>query len=61
MSCQCVYCDVCKGTGSMWVDTGSYPEEELEPCEWCDGGISETCSECEQVRWDDADGANDSR
>ena len=47
--CECVLCGECRGTGNILVDTFGYPEEGLEPCDSCNGGISETCDRCHEL------------
>ena len=46
--CHCVRCDYCRGSGMFMVDTGSYPEENLESCEECGGsGLVQVCDRCQ--------------
>jgi RecJ-like exonuclease len=56
MTCQCVQCEECKGSGSVWRSfSGKYlgrhrcdDMDELETCEECRGsGVTETCEECQ--------------
>ena len=57
MTCTCISCDECGGTGSIWVSmTGKYigkyhcdDLDELETCYKCDGsGLFEMCDECRE-------------
>lgn len=57
MTCKCVCCPMCNGSGSIWVDVrtgraidGCHDDlDDLETCPECRGaGISETCEECEE-------------
>lgn len=61
MTCTCVPCSVCGGTGSIWLDfngrfLGSHRSDDLDEmdvCEDCGGsGIVETCDECLDTRDD---------
>ena len=59
MSCECVSCASCGGSGHYYVDmiTGKYQGQhrtddldEMEDCEDCRGsGVSETCYECSEA------------
>lgn len=62
MTCKCVICDECKGSGNIWVDyKGKYlgnnrcdDMDELDTCPECDGsGLSEICYECWEESQDD--------
>lgn len=54
MSCECVHCDYCGGTGHIWMDGCGHISRfrcddlgDLEECPDCDGrGIIEKCMEC---------------
>jgi RecJ-like exonuclease len=55
VTCRCVSCSSCEGTGNVWLDfRGKYlgnhrsdDMDELVRCEDCEGsGISEECDEC---------------
>lgn len=57
MTCKCVQCQECEGTGSVWFSFGGKylgshrcdDLDELEDCEYCGGdGIVELCDECRQ-------------
>lgn len=50
MSCMCVRCQECSGSGTAWVDNpDGYPEREFEVCSECGGtGFSEICDECQE-------------
>ena len=57
MSCSCIQCDECEGTGSIYVSfTGEYlgknrcdDMDEMETCDECDGsGLEELCYECRE-------------
>jgi DnaJ-class molecular chaperone len=46
--CACVICPDCKGSGNIRVeDPMNMPFDDLEPCDYCHGGISETCDRCQ--------------
>lgn len=46
--CRCVRCGFCRGTGTIWVRTGFYPEDDSETCDECRGsGIAESCERCD--------------
>lgn len=63
MTCQCVKCPDCGGTGNAWFGIdGKYVGEHhmddtdsLEPCDMCGGsGITEMCEDCqwaEEEEW----------
>lgn len=66
MACECVRCDECDGTGTVWFafpgpDKGRYlgrhrsdDLDEPETCNQCDGsGLSEVCYECQEREYDD--------
>jgi hypothetical protein len=62
MTCQCVSCGACGGTGHIWTDfRGRYlgqhrsdDTDELESCPDCDGsGITEECDSCSDSRVDE--------
>jgi DnaJ-class molecular chaperone len=45
--CRCVSCPDCRGSGRTWFQTGGYPEEDVETCDYCSGsGITEQCDRC---------------
>jgi hypothetical protein len=55
MTCTCISCDECGGSGNVWVSfTGKYlgrsrcdDLDDLETCEECSGsGFFEMCDEC---------------
>jgi DnaJ-class molecular chaperone len=48
MSCTCIICGECHGSGTVRVDDWSQPEGfDLETCDECRGsGMSEICQEC---------------
>ena len=54
MPCNCVYCPVCGGSGSVWFSFGgkflgnrrSDDLDTIESCEFCDNGVVEFCGEC---------------
>ena len=54
MPCNCVYCPVCGGSGSVWFSVsdeylGSSRRDDLDTmgnCDFCDNGIVEVCGEC---------------
>jgi DnaJ-class molecular chaperone len=56
MTCECVKCPTCYGSGNIWVDslTGHYVGshrrddlDEMEICPQCGGsGVEELCEEC---------------
>jgi hypothetical protein len=50
MSCSCVICGECNGSGFHRVDDWTQPEGyDLETCEECRGsGICELCEECRE-------------
>ena len=57
MTCQCVQCDECNGSGSIWRSfSGKYlgrnhcdDLDDLETCEECQGsGITRVCDECQE-------------
>ena len=57
MSCQCILCEYCEGTGNVCFDMkGNYlgknrcdDMDELMPCEECNGtGIDEICDGCQR-------------
>lgn len=53
--CECVKCAVCNGSGTYWMTiSGRYigisrcdDLDELEHCEFCDGGYTEVCGRCQ--------------
>jgi hypothetical protein len=47
--CMCVMCNDCHGSGHVWVDSNSYPEDDLVPCDACNGGVIETCERCREI------------
>jgi hypothetical protein len=60
MSCTCVYCGRCNGTGHIWVnydhlgrvisDSGLDDLSDLDPCPECYGrGLTEMCDECREA------------
>lgn len=65
MTCKCVTCGDCGGSGHMWRDFGSNTLHEhrtddmgdLEPCYRCNAsGIEEECDACaDQREQDEAD------
>ena len=57
MTCTCISCDECGGTGNVWVSfTGKYlgnhrcdDLDDLETCQVCGGsGLDEMCDECRE-------------
>jgi hypothetical protein len=53
--CECVRCPECKGTGNVFFAFGGKTYlgssrrddlDEMEPCDFCRGGIIEECSRC---------------
>lgn len=55
MSCKCVTCGECGGSGTVWISfSGKYlgnhrcdDLDEMERCEECEGsGLTELCDEC---------------
>lgn len=55
MSCSCLRCDDCKGTGLIWSvqDDGMEESDFCEEC--CGSGTSDKCAECEQADIDAED------
>lgn len=61
MSCECVSCDYCGGTGHVWeCENGDIVQYrcddmgDLAECPQCDGrGIIETCYECAEAMQDE--------
>ena len=54
MTCSCVLCVACRGTGQVMVAQDGYPEQDLETCSDCGGtGISEKCGACIDKEQDD--------
>lgn len=58
MSCKCVLCPECDGSGSIWISfSGKYMGkfrcddlDERDTCLECDGeGIVEWCDECREA------------
>ena len=58
MSCKCVRCPECRGSGNVWISfSGEYlgssrcdDLDELEACPECEGsGIIEMCDECRET------------
>lgn len=58
VSCECVSCDWCGGTGFVWQTVGGQLVRhriddmgDLHECPECDGaGVIETCPECAEAR-----------
>lgn len=57
MTCKCVSCDECDGSGSIWISSsGKYMGkykcddfDEMDICPDCDGdGLAELCDECRE-------------
>jgi DnaJ-class molecular chaperone len=57
MTCACIQCDECHGTGTVWISfSGKYlgsnrcdDLDSLETCDECGGrGLSEICAECQE-------------
>ena len=64
MSCTCISCHECGGTGTVWYSFGGKylgnhrcdDLDNLETCETCGGqGIVERCWECQQKLDDEWD------
>jgi hypothetical protein len=64
MTCECVLCDECRGTGRVWYSfSGRYlgnkrcdDLDSLDSCAQCNGsGFSEICDKCRQEQYDDND------
>ncbi len=62
MTCECVRCASCKGSGSVWFSfdkkyLGTHRRDdldELETCEDCGGsGIDSECEECRELAEED--------
>jgi hypothetical protein len=58
MTCKCVVCPECEGSGNVWRSfSGKYlgnhrcdDLDELETCEECRGsGVAEICDECQMA------------
>ncbi len=55
--CTCVKCTACNGTGTYWMTAGGRylgsarcdDLDELELCEFCDHGYTETCGRCQML------------
>lgn len=48
--CSCVSCPDCGGIGRTWYPVWDYPDEEDEPCDYCNGtGIAVMCDNCEEA------------
>ena len=57
--CQCVFCGSCGGSGNIAVNYdglgriesfGAHDDSfDLEPCEECHSGITETCQRCQEI------------
>lgn len=46
--CTCIWCNECRGTGTIWVEGHlNAPFDEPESCDHCRGrGLSELCDRC---------------
>jgi len=45
--CTCVRCSFCGGSGTVRLETDSWPEWDLDTCDECQGsGIVEDCDRC---------------
>ncbi len=61
--CECVRCDACRGTGTIYVDfRGRYiganitdDMDQPETCDMCRGGIIEWCDRCTSLNDYDMD------
>jgi len=62
MSCSCVLCEGCGGTGDVWISfSGKYlgryrcdDLDELDTCPDCNGsGSIEMCNECQEEARDE--------
>ena len=58
MSCKCITCPECDGSGSIWISfSGKYMGkyrcddlDEMDTCPECGGsGIAELCDECREA------------
>lgn len=68
MTCSCIVCEECDGTGHVWISFGGKylgrsrcdDMDSLETCEECRGsGVSETCDYCynleQEAEWEVAE------
>jgi hypothetical protein len=64
MTCSCVPCKQCNGTGTIWISfSGEYlgshrcdDLDEMDGCEFCDGtGVESWCDECTSRFQDEQD------
>lgn len=62
MTCECVVCTTCEGSGNLWFTiSGRYlgvhrssDLDEMEPCDNCRGtGILEMCESCFDAIYED--------
>ena len=58
LPCKCVHCDYCNGTGNIRVGYDPMGRmcpafgddlDDLESCDQCNGGITETCERCMEM------------
>jgi len=52
--CHCSRCVNCGGAGSIRYSNKQFDEDDTEPCEDCNGGISEVCDRCRLLEEMDA-------
>ena len=49
LPCKCILCQNCGGAGEIWTDYDYGFCTDLEPCEYCNAGISEECEQCREI------------
>jgi hypothetical protein len=51
LPCKCIWCPECGGAGEVWEDweDWAFEPKHLEPCDYCNAGVSETCDRCREI------------
>ena len=49
LPCKCIFCTECGGDGEVWTSFDEGFCVDLEPCDYCNAGVSEMCDRCREI------------